>query len=93
MKFKETKAFADAIDYEHLLSVQDVTWSRNDESIYWVDDHNSVYSSHMTEGSTIQEDMFLCNADTECGYWVTHIFPTNMEMIFEEFECFYGEYF
>ena len=92
MNFAQTLVLAEAIDYPHLLSVQDVTWSRDDESIYWVDSHNNVYSSHMTEGSTIQNDMFIFNADTGCGYWLTHIFQVSKEITYNKFEETYEEF-
>ena len=92
MNFKETKALADAIEYPHLLSVQDVTWSRYGDEIYWVDENYSVYSSCITEGNTMQQDMFICNADTGCGYWMTHVFRIDREIDFSEFENLYRDH-
>tara|TARA_R110002167_G_C12564495_1_gene642059 strand:+ start:549 stop:839 length:291 start_codon:yes stop_codon:yes gene_type:complete len=95
MKFSDIKAFTEALDYPHLLSVQDYTWCKDNDSVYWAvrtAEGFDVYACPMPEGNSYQEDYFIANTDTECGYWTTSVFPKNKEILFEDFEEEYEQW-
>lgn len=91
MKFKQVKELSDNIEYPHLLSPLDVVWSREGDTIYWIEDEG-CYSAYLTEGFEIKEDYFICNGDIQMGYWMTFLFPLEKEISYEEFEDKYQEF-
>ena len=81
MKFKDIKEFSDKIPYAHMLAPEDVEWCLEYDDIYWVGlDKSGViegtYSAYQTEYNKRQDDYFICNADTQQGYWQTQIIYT-----------------
>tara|TARA_R110000787_G_scaffold90783_3_gene191479 strand:- start:8203 stop:8481 length:279 start_codon:yes stop_codon:yes gene_type:complete len=90
MNFNKVQELVEGINYPHLLAVEDVIWTKYDETIYW-QDYGGVFSAEMVEGSNVQEDMFIFNGDSSMGTWMTYIFHVSKEIPYEEFEEKYSE--
>lgn len=91
LNFNGALMFWVSLDHCGMLEVNHSTWCKGDnDEVYWVDT-DGVYSAEIREGTTTQNDMFIFNGDTGCGYWLTYIFHKDKEVPYEEFEDKYGD--
>lgn len=78
------------IEYPILMSVDlESIWRIEDDTISWNSKGNrwdleagegNTYSGYLPEGFHVQGNYVICNVDTQCGQWVTHIFSAYKEV-------------
>jgi hypothetical protein len=95
MKFKDIEEFSNKLPYPHILAPEDKEWCFEEGEVYWANSYTlgfEVYSAYLPEGYQRQEDYFICNGDTQQGYWQTFVFPLSKEITWEDFEEKYKDY-
>lgn len=90
MDIEKLVEILDEIDYPVLIEVDlesiwhidgnDVTWNSDGNRNDLEEGEGDTYSGYLPEGYHVQGDYLVCNVDTQCGQWVTHIFSIYKEV-------------
>lgn len=70
------------VDLESIWQIDDdnISWNKEGNRFDLENGEGETYSGYLPEGYTVQDKYVICNVDTQCGQWVTHIFSALKEV-------------